>query len=73
MYYNDHSPPHFHARYSDQEATLVIQTLEIFSGELKPRVLAMVQEWGQEHRDELGQNWRRARRGLPVHQIRPLE
>jgi len=26
MNYNDHDPPHFHARYQDQEITVEIQT-----------------------------------------------
>lgn len=28
MYYNDHSPPHFHARYEEYEAQLVIGSLD---------------------------------------------
>lgn len=73
MYYNDHSPPHFHARYSDYEATLLIDTLEIYEGELPQRALAMVLEWAVSHRSELYQNWDRARKGEPLRKIKPLE
>jgi len=73
MYYNDHAPPHFHARYPDYEATLVIDTLEIYEGELPQRALAMVLEWAVIHRVELFQNWDRARQGKPLRRIQPLE
>ena len=29
MYYNDHSPPHFHARYGDSEIRVNIENGEI--------------------------------------------
>jgi hypothetical protein len=32
MYFGDHAPPHFHARYSGDEATIVIATSEILDG-----------------------------------------
>jgi hypothetical protein len=28
MFFNDHPPPHFHARYGEFEATIEIDTLE---------------------------------------------
>jgi hypothetical protein len=32
MFFNDHTPPHFHARYGEFEATVEIDTLEILEG-----------------------------------------
>jgi hypothetical protein len=32
MFYNDHAPPHFHARYGEFEATVNIESLEILGG-----------------------------------------
>ncbi len=29
MYYNDHTPPHFHAQYGGSEALYEIETLQI--------------------------------------------
>ena len=29
MYFNDHTPPHFHAEYGEYTAELSIETLEI--------------------------------------------
>ncbi|MBA4313326.1 MAG: hypothetical protein C0417_11930 [Chlorobiaceae bacterium] len=73
MYYNDHAPPHFHARYSDYEATMLIDTLEIYEGELPHRALAMVLEWAVSYRSELFRNWERARQGKQLKRIQPLE
>jgi hypothetical protein len=53
MYFGDHAPPHVHARYSGDEATIVIATGEILDGWLPPRALRLVRVWLSEHRDEL--------------------
>ena len=34
MYYNDHLPPHFHAKYAESEVLIKIDTLTVFRGEL---------------------------------------
>jgi hypothetical protein len=73
MNWNDHQPPHFHARYAEQEAVVRLDTLEIEAGQLQRRVLALVIEWAALHRDELWDNWERAQNGLPVQSIAPLE
>ena len=36
MYFNDHSPPHFHVRYSRDRAVVVIETLSVLRGGLPP-------------------------------------
>jgi hypothetical protein len=36
MYFADHPPPHFHARYSGDEALIVIETGAVFAGSLLP-------------------------------------
>jgi Domain of unknown function (DUF4160) len=73
MYYNDHSPPHFHAEYAEQEALIAIDTLEILQGELPRRSRALVLEWASLHRQELRINWESARQGLALHPIQPLD
>ncbi len=57
MYFNDHNPPHFHARYEDSRALIGIEPLELREGQLPPRVLGLVIEWGKMHQAELMQNW----------------
>ena len=64
--------PHFHARYGDDEASIEIETLGVLAGALPQRALRLVKEWGLEHRDELRDNWGRARRHDPLQRIEPL-
>lgn len=72
-FYNDHSPPHFHAEYGEYEAVYEIETIEVLRGELPRRAHALVVEWTTLHRAELAENWDRARQGLPLESIEPLD
>ena len=69
MYYTDHSPPHFHARYGGEEAQLAIETGDRLAGRLPPRVHGLVSEWLEIHREELRDNWTRAREKKPLERI----
>ncbi|MBA2410990.1 MAG: DUF4160 domain-containing protein [Gammaproteobacteria bacterium] len=73
MFYNDHAPPHFHVRYSEQKAIIAIETLALLEGTLSPRVLGLVTEWAAAHKTELMQDWKRAREQAPLEKIAPLE
>ena len=73
MYYNDHNPPHFHARYGDFEAVIAIDTGEVVEGRLPPRVLGLVQEWREYHKTELTDDWDLARDRKALKKIEPLE
>jgi hypothetical protein len=73
MYYNDHSPPHFHALYQGNEAQISIESLEVLKGDLPRRALALVLEWAVLHRNELRQDWEKARLGAALDPIEPLE
>ena len=72
MYFNDHAPPHFHAKYQEHEATVSIDTLAVLEGQLPRRALALVLEWATLHRHELQDNWNRAREGTALLRIAPL-
>lgn len=67
MFYNDHSPPHFHVRYGDQKAIVGI------AGRIGPRALGLVMEWAALHRPELLHDWDLARELAPLERIAPLE
>jgi hypothetical protein len=73
MNYNDHSPPHFHAPYAEDEAIYEIETLEVLRGRLPRRAHALVVEWTTLHGAGLKANWNRARAGSPLQSIEPLE
>jgi hypothetical protein len=72
MYFGDHVPPHFHARYGDHEAQVLIATGEVLHGSLPRRALKLVQEWAELHRDDLIHDWELARREQPLDSIAPL-
>ena len=73
IYYNEHNPPHFHAKYAEFMAEIDIKTLQIINGGLPKRAKALVLEWADEHRDELLQDWELARKNLELKQIEPLK
>lgn len=72
MFFNDHSPAHFHARYGEFEATIRLDNLEILEGSLPPRALNLVQEWAMIHKEELLEDWRVCREKEPPGKIDPL-
>ncbi len=71
MNYNDHLPPHFHARYQGQEVTIEIQTGNV-KGRMSKRALRMLFEWLEKHQVELVDNWERARDRQSLKKIEPL-
>jgi hypothetical protein len=73
MYYADHAPPHFHALYGGREALVGIDPLRLLRGDLPPRALALVTEWALRNRGALMDDWLRARLGLPLESIPPLD
>jgi hypothetical protein len=72
MFYNDHAPPHFHARYGEFEATVNIVTVAIIEGELPRRAFSLVQEWAIIHKEELLKDWRLCRANSVPEKIEPL-
>jgi hypothetical protein len=73
MYYNDHLPPYFHAEYGEREAIYEIDTLDVTRGDLPRRAHALVLEWATLHRNELRDDWERARKEKPLVEIEGLE
>jgi len=73
MFYNDHNPPHFHAKYGDFKAVIAIDNGEVIEGRLPPRVLGLVQEWREYHKAELNEDWNLARMRKALKRIEPLE
>ncbi len=46
MYWDEHPPTHFHAKYGEFEAQVSIETLEIINGRLPRGATVLVREWG---------------------------
>jgi hypothetical protein len=72
MFYSEHNPPHFHARYSGHKVSINIHTLSILEGKLPPRALGLVIEWASLHQDELLKNWNLAKERRTPNKIEPL-
>jgi len=73
LYYNEHNPPHFHAKYGEFKAEIDIRTLQILKGELPKRAKSMILEWADDHREELMQDWELARQKHELKEIEPLK
>lgn len=73
MYYNDHAPPHFHARHGEHEVRVLIETGGIMSGWIPQSARKHVLEWLDLHRSELMEDWRLAEERKPLRKIKPLE
>lgn len=73
MYYNDHHPPHFHAKYGGSEVKINIENGEVIEGKLPKRALGLVNEWYQLHKQELMEDWKLAELREPLKKIEPLE
>lgn len=72
MLYRDHDPPHIHAVYGEFEITVGIRD-GVVTGRFPHRALALVLEWLVLHRQELFENWDRARGREPLLPIAPLD
>lgn len=73
MYYNDHAPAHFHAKYGSDQASIRIDDGAVLEGHLGPRALKLVEEWRALHQHELLDDWQRAQARQPLNRIDPLE
>jgi len=56
MFFADHNPPHFHARYGRARALVRIADGEIIQGELPPTAARLVRESALARNRELAQN-----------------
>lgn len=73
MFYDEHNPPHFHARYRDHKVSVDIRSLGVLEGHFPARALGMVIEWASLHQDELLRNWDLTRQQQTPVKIDPLK
>ena len=72
MYFSDHQPPHFHARYAEYKAEYSIAERDRLAGRLPARAEALVLEWAALHEAELRANWEHCQRQAGPQPIAPL-
>jgi hypothetical protein len=73
MHFNEHAPPHFHARYGSSKCSVDLQTLRVTAGHFPRRAMAMTLEWAAEYRKELMEDWELCANGQIPRKIPPLE
>ncbi len=69
MYYNDHNPAHFHARYGNAKAVVRIPDGQTLAEALPPTAARLVGEWAVARRLELEANWQRGRTEAPFQKV----
>ncbi|MDR2347301.1 MAG: DUF4160 domain-containing protein [Bifidobacteriaceae bacterium] len=72
IYFDDHLPPHFHARYQSHRASVGIKRAEVIAGALPAPQLKLVLAWAVIHREELLRDWELTQRHQPPVKIEPL-
>ncbi len=72
MNFNDHPPPHFHAKYGNYQIAIEIKS-GIVEGKFPRRALRLVLEWYEIHKDELLDNWNSIMETGDFTKIAPLE
>jgi hypothetical protein len=72
MNFNEHNPPHFHAKYGDYQIVVQIET-GVIEGKFPKRALSHVLEWYEIHKDELIKNWQSIQETGDFSKINPLE
>ncbi len=73
MFFNDHAPPHFHAKYAEFKGTVDIGKLEMIEGDLPRRALQLILDWAAIHQSELLEDWRLCQEKQIPKKIEPLK
>ena len=72
IFFNEHNPPHFHARYGNNKIAIEMNSLKILEGNFPPRALGLVMEWASQRKAELMNDWELARHNQQLQTIEPL-
>ena len=72
MNFNDHDPPHFHAKYRNYQIIAEIET-GIIEGKFPKRALSLVLEWYEKNKDLIMQNWNSIKETGNFTKIQPLD
>ena len=73
MFFDDHRPPHIHAKYNEFKARFDIETGALLSGQLPLPAKRLVQDWIAQSSSELTANWARMEKGEDMVYIEGLK
>ena len=71
MNWDEHLPPHFHARYQDFNGMFTFDG-DPLEGNIPPKQRKLIAAWAELHHDELLANWEVAREHEELFRIDPL-
>ncbi len=72
IYFNDHNPPHFHAKYGKYEILVSLKG-EILEGKFPAKAQNFVLRWLEINKEKLKENWKRAQKKKKLLKIKPLK
>jgi hypothetical protein len=73
IFFRDHAPPHFHARFAEHEAQIRIADGAITAGRLPPGAATLVNTWWKRYKGEIVRSWDRTQQTGLVEAVPPLE
>ena len=71
--WREHQPPHFHAKYGNDEVIVSIKDIEVIEGAIPSKQLKMLLGWAAFHQEELMENWNLAEQHQELFPIEPLK
>ncbi len=72
MFFQDHHPPHFHAKYEGQIAVFGIKGCKLIAGKMPLRAVRLVKQWAKVHEMDLMEDWKIAQKDGKLKTIEPL-
>jgi hypothetical protein len=57
MYFDDHLPPHVHAKYAENEILVTIREAAVYAGYLPRKQLKQVQQYVSDNQEKLLERW----------------
>ena len=72
LYWKDHNPPHIHFTYGNYECSMTIID-RIVEGQAPAKIIAKVNEWLDQHEQEILSMWENAQSGEKIGKIEPLK
>jgi len=72
MYYDDHNPPHFHAKYGEYKVLVDINKARVIEGFFPSSQMKLVLAWAIIHKEELLEDWKLAQLMEELQKIEPL-
>ncbi|MDO5342022.1 MAG: DUF4160 domain-containing protein [Bacteroidia bacterium] len=69
IYAFDHNPPHLHVRSGDGKFTITIKD-RVVEGKAKAKTIQVVNQFIDEHLDEINEVWDKAQNGKRIEKIK---